>query len=544
MKATRKEDTMRDYARWYWPIHHQRVADYDSHELERKIIQFLGQEELPTPSYREWIQDIKSVILRARSHPTNLAKIRGSPHKTHHRENLFFAISVPETHLTAVCAYGYSKYLKDHAVFPMDWNRDQVRPHSAYSKSNDSFLAIAAQEGHTEVVEILLDRGANILSQDHPYQYDALLAASRNGNLEVVKLLLDRGGDIHEREYSPWQHQNVLQAAIRSTEVRLVELLLDRGADKYRGIIESKALSWALGISQQQCENSTNLMKLLLDRSPVLHDVDSRRQHRKYQSMLLAVISSGKEELVGHVLDRGYEYDRHGGTLQAMLSRLWSRYYLPTYVPEVRVIKMLLERGADIHAKGGKYGNSLQATILGRGNSFIVYLLDQGIDMNLQGGKYGSPLHAAVSIRMPSYITKLLLHRGAESNAPANYKYGNPCSVLKVALGRVDTPNVQLLLDRGAVLLADQEEWFEKYQQYLANEDQEKQEQEEEEDYDDLGRWKRPYTTLEHRQKSAYLKSVQKILDKRKCLDAVLKSRQTLASRKSDANAVSNGLVV
>ena len=87
----------------------------------------------------------------------------------------------------------------------------------------------------------------------------------------------------------------------------------------------------------------------------------------------------------------------------------------------------------------------------------IVHLLDQGIDVNLKGGKYGSALHAAVSTHLPSEITKLLLDRGADSNAPGRYQRGRPSSVLKVALSKNDIPNVQLLLDRGAVLLAGEE---------------------------------------------------------------------------------------
>ena len=363
MKATRKEETMRYYARWYWPVHYQRVVNYDSHELDQKIIQFFGQEKLPTLAYREWIQDIKSVILEADPDPTNLAKVPRS-HKTHHRENLFFAISVPETHLTAVCAYGYSKYLKDHAVFPMDWNRDQVQPHDAYSKSNDSFLAIAAQEGHTKVVEILLDRGANILSQEHPYQYDTLLAASRNGNLEVVKLLLDRGVETYKREYTPWQHQIVLQAAIETTEMTLVERLLNSGADEYRGIIESRALSWALEAGLPQRENVTNIIKLLLDRGTIFRRVALYPRANGYLDALQAVIAGGNEELVGHVLDQGDQGRRYRDALQETLSGNRFLFYSAKPVPKERVIKMLLDRGTDLHPKGGGYGSSLQAAIV------------------------------------------------------------------------------------------------------------------------------------------------------------------------------------
>jgi ankyrin repeat protein len=51
-----------------------------------------------------------------------------------------------------------------------------------------------------------------------------------------------------------------------------------------------------------------------------------------------------------------------------------------------------LDKGADINAQGGLYGNALQAA-LARGYQEIArQLLDRGADVNAQGGKYGNLL--------------------------------------------------------------------------------------------------------------------------------------------------------
>ena len=52
---------------------------------------------------------------------------------------------------------------------------------------------MAAKNGHTETVKLLLDRGADI----HAWNDYALRLAAENGHTETVKLLLDRGADIH-----------------------------------------------------------------------------------------------------------------------------------------------------------------------------------------------------------------------------------------------------------------------------------------------------------------------------------------------------------
>ena len=58
---------------------------------------------------------------------------------------------------------------------------------------------------------------------------------------------------------------------------------------------------------------------------------------------------------------------------------------------------MLLDRGADVNAQGGEYGNALQAA-LERGHDRVVQmLLDRGADVNAQGGEYGNALQAASS---------------------------------------------------------------------------------------------------------------------------------------------------
>lgn len=54
-------------------------------------------------------------------------------------------------------------------------------------------LASAADRGHTEVVKLLLDRGANPDTQDTFYKLKPLSWAAQRGHVEIVRLLLDHG---------------------------------------------------------------------------------------------------------------------------------------------------------------------------------------------------------------------------------------------------------------------------------------------------------------------------------------------------------------
>ncbi|KAF2729999.1 hypothetical protein EJ04DRAFT_446072 [Polyplosphaeria fusca] len=47
---------------------------------------------------------------------------------------------------------------------------------------------------------------------------------------------------------------------------------------------------------------------------------------------------------------------------------------------------MLLDKGADVNAQGGRYGNALQAASYGGHEAVVKMLLDAGADVNAQGG--------------------------------------------------------------------------------------------------------------------------------------------------------------
>ena len=57
-----------------------------------------------------------------------------------------------------------------------------------------------------------------------------------------------------------------------------------------------------------------------------------------------------------------------------------------------KVVQMLLDKGADANAQGGRYSNALQAASAKGYNKVVQMLLDKGADVNAQGGNYGNAL--------------------------------------------------------------------------------------------------------------------------------------------------------
>src|SRR5271154_1356260 len=59
-------------------------------------------------------------------------------------------------------------------------------------------------------------------------------------------------------------------------------------------------------------------------------------------------------------------------------------------------IRLLLEKGAEVNATGGLYGNALQAAASGGYKATVHLLLKKGSDVNGTEGLYGNAMEAAV----------------------------------------------------------------------------------------------------------------------------------------------------
>ena len=109
------------------------------------------------------------------------------------------------------------------------------------------------------------------------------------------------------------------------------------------------------------------------------------------------------------------------------------------------IIRMLVERGADVNAQGGYYGNSLQAASYQGHEPIVRLLLKNKVNINTQGGNYGNALQAA-SARGHELIMRLLLENKANVNAQGG-EYGN---ALQAASSQGHESIVRLLLENKA----------------------------------------------------------------------------------------------
>ncbi|KAL3488651.1 hypothetical protein BJX62DRAFT_253118 [Aspergillus germanicus] len=185
-------------------------------------------------------------------------------------------------------------------------------------------LQAASYGGHEKVMQLLLDRGAEVNAQGGDLG-NALQAASCGGHEKVVQLLLDQGAEVNAQG---GDFGNALQAASYGGHEKVVQLLLGQGAE-----------------------------------------VNAQGGH--FGNALQAASCGGQEKVVQLLLDQGAEVNAQGGWYGNALQAA-------SYRGQEKVMQLLLDRGAEVNAQGGRYGNALQAASYGGHEKVMQLLLDQG----------------------------------------------------------------------------------------------------------------------------------------------------------------------
>ncbi|CAI7653375.1 unnamed protein product [Penicillium crustosum] len=166
------------------------------------------------------------------------------------------------------------------------------------------------------------------------------------------------------------------------------------------------------------------------------NDVNTPDDTNTYPVMWASL--NGHDKIVQMLLERGADVNAQGGEYGNALQAACLRGY-------DKIVQMLLERGADVSAQGGEYGNALQAACAEGHDRIAQMLLERGTDVNAQGRYDGNALRAACS-KGNGKIVQMLLERGADVNAQGRYD-GN---ALRAACARGYDKIVQMLLERGA----------------------------------------------------------------------------------------------
>ena len=271
------------------------------------------------------------------------------------------------------------------------------------SEGHLSHLATAIFSCSPNMIRSLLEHGANpnfISAEGYP-----LHIAVRERNVDVVEILLDYGADV---DISGESTITALQMAAARLDVKVVKFLIAQGAnvDKYSGRYGSPlqaAAAATAGVVKDQIE----IVTALLD-----HSADPNTPGGEFGCVLQAAVYSRRIPLIQQLLNAGADVNASGGKFGTALQ-------IATVAQDTTIIQMLLDREVDINISSDQceYTTPLQAAVSSGDISIIQLFIDAGADVNAYGSCHGSALRiGARSGNVP--IVRLLLGKGADVNGP------------------------------------------------------------------------------------------------------------------------------
>jgi ankyrin repeat protein len=110
------------------------------------------------------------------------------------------------------------------------------------------------------------------------------------------------------------------------------------------------------------------------------------------------------------------------------------------------IAQLFINRGADVHARGGDFDTILQAAAVGGHEGILKLLLDHNVKIDEAGGRYCCALQAA-AVEGHGKIVNILLQAGADVNSPRGGLFNNP---LQAAAAGGYLEIVKVLLEKGA----------------------------------------------------------------------------------------------
>jgi ankyrin repeat protein len=298
-----------------------------------------------------------------------------------------------------------------------------------------SELVKAAAAGRSDAVLRYLDQGVSLESRDQKGK-TALIAASQYGHTDLVKHLLRKGASIKARTTSG---STALYYAAQNHHIAVLELLHAKGAQV--NIVNRHGFS-PLGVAVTNRDKA--VVQLLLDYgadpntklvgAPLLTEALTRDSNAIFQALL------AKGADVNAVRD---DY----GETTLMIGVAMQR-------PDV--VKLLLERGANIRAKDTSDKQVLHWLLCntfseGENITLLTLLLAQGADAgaparSMVGFKDGStPLMCAVRRDFQTSVTRLLANQ-----VDVNHKDQDGHTALFYAVDEKNVPMVEQLLNHGA----------------------------------------------------------------------------------------------
>ncbi|MEW6713726.1 MAG: ankyrin repeat domain-containing protein [Nitrospirota bacterium] len=194
------------------------------------------------------------------------------------------------------------------------------------------FLYISIYNGHSTLTRLLVFIGANVNARDKHFDYSTpLISASFQGQNEIIELLIDSGADINAHDIG----DTALTSAIKAGHLETVKLLIKKGADvnfSSPGDIQTPLMLAAL-------LGKVDLVKLLIDAG-----ADINAEKSKKNTALMNAARKGDVGIAKLLLNAG-------ANVNAKDDKGYTAVTYAQALGHSEMVTLLIEHGADVAYK-------------------------------------------------------------------------------------------------------------------------------------------------------------------------------------------------
>ncbi|KAF4958263.1 hypothetical protein FGADI_2429 [Fusarium gaditjirri] len=226
----------------------------------------------------------------------------------------------------------------------------------------DESLYEATDFENQRTVELLLRYGANANATGKLYG-NALTAAAFDGTIEIINLLLDSGADINSAD--GW----ALQTAADQGHVDVVNLLLERGAN-VNATTTNTNMPKCTALQAAVESGKGDVVDILLE-----HGADPNLGGGEFSYPIIAAASKGEEAIFKKLLEAKADVTVVGGEYNST-PLTYAAIYLP-----LDSIRLSLDAGADINHADNEGDTALILTAWSGDQESVQFLLDRGADV-------------------------------------------------------------------------------------------------------------------------------------------------------------------
>ena len=268
-------------------------------------------------------------------------------------------------------------------------------------KDHNTLLHSAAFSGMPQISRAFLDHGANVNAKNKQGRTPLHQVARGEYNFEehgvsIARLLLERGADVHAQDND---HNTALHSAAFSGRLEIAKVLLDHGTgatvENEHGEIPLHLVSRSKYDSQ---EYGVEVVRQFLER-----DVDVNALDKDRNTPLHSASCLGRLEIARVLLDHGANACSENDRAQTPLHLVsQGSYWFQDDGPGVT--KLLLERGADIHAQDMDHATPLHLACYRGRLDIAKVLLDYDAKAHAENDRDLVPSADQVSIPLTSRV--------------------------------------------------------------------------------------------------------------------------------------------